>query len=331
MTEPLVSIITPTYNHEAFISNCIRSVLAQSYRNWELIVVDDGSSDGTWDTVQRLAANDRRIHPHRQERRGIWRLSETYNFALSRASGSLIAVLEGDDYWPPYKLATQVRYHQGDPDLLLCYGQVGLVRNGKQVALYPSPGLTGRHPSAGYLRLALLRTAALMSISIVVKRAALEAAGGFSQPDGFPAVDLPTWLRVVQQPGTVVYIEDVLGYWQHHDTQVTYRMGVELAESALDLVLDQFRALPAGQKAALGITERDIILASRTSLSNAYFARLRSALLARDRVLVRSCIPAVWKYGDAKRRVQAIYSLIAQRWGWDMEWILGLYEHVMVR
>ena len=85
MENILVSIITPTYNHEKFIGKCIESVLAQSYPHWEQIIVDDGSNDGTEEIV--ASYNDERIKYIKQENKGIWRLKETYNKALKNSNG----------------------------------------------------------------------------------------------------------------------------------------------------------------------------------------------------------------------------------------------------
>ena len=109
MNSPLVSIITPTYNHEKYIGECIRSVQSQTYSNWEMLIVDDGSTDNTFSIASELAAGDSRIHVYTQKNIGIFRLCETYNFALSESKGKYIAVLEGDDVWLPEKLSVQVK------------------------------------------------------------------------------------------------------------------------------------------------------------------------------------------------------------------------------
>src|SRR5947207_2132870 len=83
------SIVTPTYNHERFIGACIESVLAQSYTNWEMIIVDDGSTDNTWNILQYYTKIDARIRPFHQENKGIWCLAETYNFALQHSRGEM--------------------------------------------------------------------------------------------------------------------------------------------------------------------------------------------------------------------------------------------------
>ena len=123
ISKTLVSIITPTYNHEHYISDCIRSAQAQTYSNWEMIIVVDGSSDNTLSIARSFAEKDDRVQVYTQENVGIFRLSETYNFALSKSKGTFIAVLEGDDVWFPEKLALQVPTLEQDPSAVLSWGR----------------------------------------------------------------------------------------------------------------------------------------------------------------------------------------------------------------
>ena len=103
---PRVTVLTATYNQAAFVRTCLESVLAQTMADWEMIVVDDGSDDGTPDLVR--ACRDPRVRVLGLDHAGIGRLSDRYNQALERAAGPLVAVLEGDDWWPREKLAAQV-------------------------------------------------------------------------------------------------------------------------------------------------------------------------------------------------------------------------------
>lgn len=102
----LVSIIMPAYNAERTIPQAIESILCQTYTQWELIVVDDASTDGTGKIVQGYAARDSRIHVLcREENRGV---SEARNLALQSAGGQWIALLDSDDAWHPEKLEKQL-------------------------------------------------------------------------------------------------------------------------------------------------------------------------------------------------------------------------------
>jgi len=103
---PLVSVITTTYNHENFIGACIQSVLSQIYQDWEQIILDDGSTDGTARIVESY--HDPRIRYFKQENLGIEALAHTYNNALRLCRAPVIAILEGDDVWPSDKLSRQL-------------------------------------------------------------------------------------------------------------------------------------------------------------------------------------------------------------------------------
>ncbi|MCW5519962.1 glycosyltransferase family 2 protein [Aureitalea sp. L0-47] len=113
---PLVSIITPLYNAESFIAETIQSVLNQTHANWEQIIVDDASSDGSMAVVKRYADKDQRIH--------IQSLSENKGAAFCRnratemANGNYIAFLDSDDLWHPEKLQRQLAFmEQNDCDV----------------------------------------------------------------------------------------------------------------------------------------------------------------------------------------------------------------------
>ena len=108
MDDSLVSIITPSYNTAQFIGDTIRSVLAQTYRNWELIIVDDGSQDETDAAVAEFTASDSRIRYFKNERNSGAAYSR--NRALREAKGRWIAFLDSDDLWSPEKLERQIRF-----------------------------------------------------------------------------------------------------------------------------------------------------------------------------------------------------------------------------
>lgn len=105
---PLVSIIMPCYNAAGFISQSIDSVLAQSYENWELLVVDDMSSDNSAEIVFDYAKNDKRIKLFRLTEKGY--AHGARNFATNAASGDFVAFLDSDDIWLPDKLQKQLDF-----------------------------------------------------------------------------------------------------------------------------------------------------------------------------------------------------------------------------
>jgi len=106
MTKPLISIIMPAYNAERYIAESIGSVLSQTYQNWELIIVDDGSTDKTADVVLNRSSSDSRIKYIFEENKGV---AAARNTGIKRSSGDLIAFLDSDDLWLEEKLELQVR------------------------------------------------------------------------------------------------------------------------------------------------------------------------------------------------------------------------------
>jgi GT2 family glycosyltransferase len=106
---PLVSVIVTTYNHERYIAAAIQSVLDQTFQDYEVIVVDDGSSDSTGDRILPFADRIRLI---RQENQGV---AASRNTGIRRANGRLLAFLDGDDLWHPDKLTHQVAAARAHP------------------------------------------------------------------------------------------------------------------------------------------------------------------------------------------------------------------------
>jgi succinoglycan biosynthesis protein ExoO len=138
--QELVSVVMPAYNAEKYIGEAIQSVLNQTYRNFELIIVDDGSADKTWEIIQSY--NDSRIIAIRhQQNKGI---AEAIDTALDIAKGKWVALIDADDVWLPERLEKLVGILEGSgdgffvaDDLLLCFdSEEGLKRWGSLFDLY---------------------------------------------------------------------------------------------------------------------------------------------------------------------------------------------------
>lgn len=215
-----VAVITPTYNHARFISACIDSVLAQTYPHWEMVIVDDGSTDAT--LLDANAYADPRIQVLTGVHRGLPALGEVYQRALQQTNAPLIAVLEGDDTWPRDKLARQVT-HFDDPSIVLAYGAAGLIDSeGCVYAIYNRhpKGPAAENTPVGAILPYLLEQNFIPAPTVMLRRSALEASGGFWQPPSVPYVDHPTWLRLSLR-GRFSYDPSVVGYWRRHPAQFT--------------------------------------------------------------------------------------------------------------
>jgi len=252
LMDPLVSILTPTYNHERFVGECIESVLAQTYENWEMILVDDGSSDHTWDVIRGYSEKDRRIRAFRQQNKGIWKLAETYNFALERSRGELVAVLEGDDLWLPSKLAAQVPLHTSGK-YALTFGQIqSISASGEVAARWVYPDLEKfsflLKPAPDDLFLRLLRGEFFLpAVTVMINRSRLNELNGFRQTAYLPVVDYPTWLSIGASGGGFGFVPEVLAYWRQYSSQSTWLLAREIAQGAYRFAFEFAEKEPAFQ------------------------------------------------------------------------------------
>ncbi len=108
MNEPLVSIITPVYNAERFLEDTIKSVQKQSYKNWELVLVDDCSKDSSSEIIEKFQNSDDRIRYIKLEKNSGAAISR--NTGIKNAKGRFIAFVDSDDLWEETKLEKQIEY-----------------------------------------------------------------------------------------------------------------------------------------------------------------------------------------------------------------------------
>jgi hypothetical protein len=238
--KPLVTVITPTYNHERFIAKCIDTVVRQSHLEWEQIIIDDGSTDNTGQVVGQH--NDCRIRYVRQRNRGIGNLAASYNRALSLGSGSLIAILEGDDFWPANKLETMVAGFD-DPSVVLAFGHTYETDDKGVIATRLSRTTKSRrrlpkeilfNDPVGAATPFLLTTAGQSFVppsSVLIRRSALEAIGGFQYVPGNSPVDVPTFVRL-SRLGKFCYFDQILGVRRIHARSATVQFLDSMTEAA---------------------------------------------------------------------------------------------------
>lgn len=219
--KPLVSILTLVYNHSTFIEQTIDSVLNQTFQNWEWIIFDDGSTDGTGEIIKKI--KDNRINYFLQEHAGFDHLTRTYNRALAMCSGNFVAMLDGDDYWPEYKLEIQVKSFD-DPDTVLSYGECLVVnQNGKKIhyACLPEDlSIAHNKPIGSALKKLLFdKYCFMVHPTVMIRKSTLLTVGGFSEAAGI-GEDFPTWL-ILSLEGRFAAIPRCLGYYRKHPYSVT--------------------------------------------------------------------------------------------------------------
>lgn len=184
MRIPEVSVIIPTFNRANLLAQAIDSVLSQSYTDFELIVVDDGSTDATQALLSQYRGRIRYLF---QENRGV---SAARNLGIKAARGLYICLLDSDDLWLRDKLKEQIRLMKGDPKIRVSYTDEVWIRGGKRV----NQGKRHRKYSGWILR-KLLPLCLISPSSVMIERGVFEEVGLFDE--SFPVCeDYDLWLRI---------------------------------------------------------------------------------------------------------------------------------------
>jgi glycosyltransferase involved in cell wall biosynthesis len=202
---PVVSVIIPAYNAEAFLARAIRSVEAQSFRDFEIVVVDDGSTDGTADVAQGFSGV-RYVRGSHQGEAGA------RNLGLEEATGELAAFVDADDEWLPEKLDRQIAFmeRQGSS---FSYTDSYLVRDGSRVRYS-----TLARPRHGEILSPLiddwLDQAFILPTEVMASRALLQGAGGFETGlSSAGHVDYGLWLKLALRRTRFDYLDEPLALW----------------------------------------------------------------------------------------------------------------------
>ena len=205
---PSVDVIIPAYNISRHLRAAIESVNAQSYRDWRIVVVDDGSTDDTQGVLRPLQEQlGSRLTYLKQPNAGP---SAARNTGIRASSGELVAFLDGDDLWIPDRLAESVACLQSRPEAALSYGLVTrIAEDGRVIDTWAGNGKPneGRIASQIYMR-----AVEFPSVTVTVRRAALTAVGLFDERMR-ATEDRDLWLRIAQQH-EVAFIPKVLALYR---------------------------------------------------------------------------------------------------------------------
>lgn len=183
---PLISVIIPTYNRSAVLLKAIASVFGQTFKNYELIVVDDGSIDETHELLTPLI-NSGQLKYFKHKNSGV---SAARNFGVKNSIGVFIAFLDSDDEWLPNKLQEQINFLALNPTLRIVYGEELWMRNGKRVnqkVLHKKGG--------GWIFLACVQQCLIAPSSVMLEKKLFDEMGGFDE--GFVVCeDYDLWLKI---------------------------------------------------------------------------------------------------------------------------------------
>jgi glycosyltransferase involved in cell wall biosynthesis len=253
---PLVAVIIPTFNRAGLLERAVNSVLGQTFGNFEAVVVDDGSTDGTAG-LPIFKKNDPRLCSiGLPENRGV---SHARNAGVRATSAPWLAFLDSDDEWLPEKLEKQVRWTLSHPDMHIVQTREIWIRRGRRV----NPPKT-HEKSDGDLFAASLERCMVTPSSVMLRRTIFDEAGGFSE--SLPACeDYDLWLKVTCRYRVGLIDEHLLKRYGGRSDQL----------SATVPVLDRFRI-----RSIVDLLAAGVLTSSQRELA-------RKNLLTRARIVAK--------------------------------------------
>ena len=195
MNKPLISVVIPAYNAEKYIEEALCSVLGQTYDNFEIVVVEDQSTDQTSSVIKKLAAKDARIRFFQNPRNlGI---AKTRNFGIQAARGDFVAFLDADDYWEKNKIEKQLAIFERNDKVALVYS------DGE---IFGAPGNKVGHKFSEFEKFQRGKVFGFLAwrdfiptSSVIVKKKILEQVGGFCEDEKMRVgEDYYLWLKIVR-------------------------------------------------------------------------------------------------------------------------------------
>jgi glycosyltransferase involved in cell wall biosynthesis len=238
--KPLVTVIIPTYNRGWVVQEAIDSVLDQDFRDYELIVVDDGSNDNTQEI---LATYGKEITVLKQSNQGV---SAARNSGIAAASGQLIAFLDSDDLWLPGKLSSQVKFFKENADAVINQTQETWVRNGVRV----NPKKR-HHKFSGMIFERSLALCLVSPSAVMIRKSLFDTVGVFDEQ--LPACeDYDLWLRIsCRYPVHLIDIPLIIKRGGHDD-QLSRAAGLDKYRiESLKKIIDSDLLTPQQYKAAV--------------------------------------------------------------------------------
>jgi len=210
-----ISIVMPVLNRERYIAQAIESICRQTCRAYELIVVDDGSTDRTAEIVRSFAGRIDVKHVHHPRNLGI---TPSINDGLRRASGSFIAFLDHDDFWLPEFLETQLAHLNAHPDVGMVHSDFQTVDADGKILEHSVAQARNRTRPSGFVFRDLFMQSMICGNSVLVRKECFERLGLWDE--GLRWADYHMWLRIARHY-KIDYVDRVLTAYRQHSTQQT--------------------------------------------------------------------------------------------------------------
>lgn len=228
---PLVSIVIPTYNHAPMLQRALATVVEQTHKNWNAIVVNNFSTDNTLEVV--AAFNDPRIQCVNFRNNGV--IGASRNEGIALATGKYVAFLDSDDTWFPAKLEQCVEILESGSDLV-CHAEYWIDESGKSRLVAYGPSEAATHHNLIY------KGNRISTSATVVRTALLKEVHGFDvSPELISTEDYDLWIRLAAKSDKFAFISEPLGEYHRHDNNVSANIEKHLA-AELALLAKHFSA-----------------------------------------------------------------------------------------
>ncbi|PSO52181.1 MAG: glycosyl transferase family 2 [Cyanobacteria bacterium QH_8_48_120] len=213
-----VSVAMSVYNSERYVAQAIESVLAQTFRDFEFLIIDDGSTDASLKILEVYAAQDKRIRLTSRKNRGI---SQTRNEMLNQAQGEYVAVMDADDVALPERFALQVEFLERNPDVVCVGGAHELIdEKGRLLTCLKLP-----ESDAEIQQKALAGHCSISHPCAMIRRASLSKVGGYDETMPM-AIDLDLWLRL-GEVGKLANLKDAVLKYRLHTNSISEQNRVQ--------------------------------------------------------------------------------------------------------
>ena len=211
--DELVTVVMPVYNGERFVAAAIESVLAQTYQAFELVIVNDGSPDGSAKQIDHFLPHPK-IRYVEQDNQGV---AGARNAGIAKGAGNLIALIDQDDVWLPEKLKRQTSYLAAHPNVGLLHSRVECIDGrGKS---RPCTNAIWVYPFEGMCASQLLLGNGIAPLTVVFRRACVDDVGVFD-PCFAPADDWELWIRIARRY-PVGFLDEVTARYRFHDQNIS--------------------------------------------------------------------------------------------------------------
>lgn len=231
MNSPKVSVIIPTYNSAHFIIEAVDSVLAQTFTDFEILVIDDGSKDNTKEVLAEKYGDS--IQYFYKENGGV---SKARNFGIEKAKGKYVAFLDSDDAWIPEKLEKQIVALEQNPDKKACYASFYLCDE----KLNPLEINQSERKSDALTDLLLIGNVVATPSTVIAEKEIFQQVGGFDH-ELSQCADWEMWIRIATKTEFIYVDEPLLKYRQHGSNM---SKNAALLETDTILLMEKSFALP---------------------------------------------------------------------------------------